>query len=63
MADQSALEIYQRADKKWAWRLKATNGFIVATDGGQGYEKKDTCKQLGEAVRDGAYKSAPTKEV
>jgi uncharacterized protein YegP (UPF0339 family) len=31
-------EIYRRTDGRWAWRLKATNGQVVATDGGQGYE-------------------------
>lgn len=34
------LDFYERADGKWAWRAKARNGQIVATDGGQGYENK-----------------------
>ena len=29
-------ELYLRADGKWAFRIKASNGEIVATDGGQG---------------------------
>jgi len=33
-------EVYQRADRRWAWRLIAGNGQIVATDGGQGYETR-----------------------
>ncbi len=56
------LEIYRRADRKWAWRLKADNGFIVATDGGQGYEDKSTCKQYGVAVTTGAYRDAQVVE-
>lgn len=57
------LEVYTREDRKWAWRLKADNGFIVATDGGQGYEDKDTCKTLGIAVVTGVYKGAEVVEV
>lgn len=36
--DQYKVEFYQREDDRWAWRLIARNGNIVATDGGQGYE-------------------------
>jgi uncharacterized protein YegP (UPF0339 family) len=32
------LDVYQRVDGKWAWRLKAANGQVVAVDGSQGYE-------------------------
>jgi len=31
---------YRRADGRWAWRGIAANGHIVATDGGQGYERR-----------------------
>lgn len=33
-------EVYRRRDGKWAWRIKAPNGRIVATDGSQGYDHK-----------------------
>lgn len=34
------LAFFRREDKKWAWHLKSRmNGQIVATDGGQGYER------------------------
>ena len=33
-------EIYQRADGKYSFRVKASNGQVVATDGGQGYSSK-----------------------
>ncbi|WP_248240578.1 YegP family protein [Microbacterium kunmingense] len=51
-------EVYQRADGKWAWRLKAANGEIVATDGGQGYEHKDECERTGARVVVGLYAPA-----
>lgn len=36
-------EYYQSAkNKEWYWRLKASNGKIIA-DGGQGYENKADC--------------------
>ena len=35
---RDTVEVYQRKDKKWAWRRKdAHNGQVVGTDGGQGY--------------------------
>lgn len=33
-------QLYKREDGKWAWRLVASNGQIIATDGGQGYENR-----------------------
>lgn len=39
-------EFYQRTDMLWAWRLKAANGQIVATDGGQGYEDRSWATQM-----------------
>jgi uncharacterized protein YegP (UPF0339 family) len=33
------LSLYRRSDGRHAWRLIADNGNIVATDGGQGYER------------------------
>jgi uncharacterized protein YegP (UPF0339 family) len=49
------LEIYQRADRRWAWRLRAGNGAIIATDGGQGYEKRADCARIADAVISGMY--------
>ncbi len=34
------IEVYRRVDNTWAWRVKAGNGDIIATDGGQGYANK-----------------------
>ncbi len=49
-------ELYQRTDKKWAFRLKASNGETVATDGGQGYESKASAKSTLEKIMNGDYK-------
>lgn len=54
------LEVYRRADGKWAWRLIAQNGEIVATDGGQGYENRADAEHTAEAVARGDY--APATE-
>ncbi len=37
-------ETYARSDGKFAFRLKAGNGEIVATDGNQGYEARASAK-------------------
>lgn len=40
------MEVYKRADGKYAWRItvgKGDNADIVVTDGGQGYEHKIDC--------------------
>lgn len=39
-------QIYRRDDGKYAWRIKAGNNEIVATDGGQGYENLADCEAL-----------------
>lgn len=33
-------EVFRRSDGKYAWRMVAGNGRIIATDGGQGYERR-----------------------
>jgi uncharacterized protein YegP (UPF0339 family) len=44
------LDVYKRNDGKWAWRLVAPNGQIIATDGGQGYENRRDCEAVAKAV-------------
>lgn len=51
----SEFEVYRREDGKWAWRLRAANGEIIATDGGQGYENEGDCERIGKAVVVGLY--------
>lgn len=53
-----ALEIYQREDGRWAWRLRASNGQIIATDGSQGYENRADCEEIANAVVSGRYVAA-----
>lgn len=48
-------EVYKRSDGKYAWRLKAGNGEIVATDGGQGYEASSSAKETLQKVMRGDY--------
>lgn len=50
--------VYQRPDKKWGWRLRADNGNIIATDGGQGYENEADAKRMRDRVVKGEYKDA-----
>ena len=52
------LEVYQRNDGKWAWRLLASNGRVIATDAGQGYERRGACERMGLAVARGEYAPA-----
>lgn len=53
----SQVEVYQRADDRWAWRLRSGNGQIIATDGGQGYENEADCARIATAIVDGDYGS------
>ncbi len=48
-------ELYQRKDKKWAFRVKAANGQTVATDGSQGYESKTSAKNTLTKLLAGSY--------
>lgn len=55
------LEIYRRLDGKWAWRVRAGNGEIVATDGGQGYENQIDAQNMATRVL--SPQSVPVVEV
>lgn len=46
----ATLHCYKRHDDKWAWRLTADNGDIVAVDGNQGYENFDECQAMADKV-------------
>jgi len=43
-------ELYKRTDGKWAFRVKASNGEAVATDGGQGYSAKASARSTLEKL-------------
>ena len=48
-------EIYQRHDGKYAFRVKASNGEVIATDGGQGYNDKSDARHALEKLMRGEY--------
>lgn len=50
--------IYKRTDGKWAWQLIADNGYIIATDGGQGYNNEVDCRSISDRVINGGYGNA-----
>lgn len=50
--------LYVRADGKWAWRLKADNGEILATDGGQGYNNEADARAMADRIIGGEFKDA-----
>lgn len=49
-------EIYKDGKEEFRWRLKATNGAIIAT-GGQGYKAKADCEKGIELIKEGASKA------
>ncbi len=55
-------EIYKRHDGKWAFRVKASNGEIVATDGDQGYSAKSDAKSTLQKLLQGDY-NGPIEEL
>lgn len=52
---------YKRKDGKWAWRLKASNGDVIATDGSQGYENEADAASMADRVIAGEFKDAEKK--
>ena len=49
-------EIYKRSDGKFGFRVKASNGQVVATDGSQGYSAKSDARSTLEKLLNGDYK-------
>jgi uncharacterized protein YegP (UPF0339 family) len=50
-------EVYQDAAKKYRFRLKASNGEVIAT--GEGYSSKTACMEGIESIK----KNAPAADV
>jgi len=48
-------EVYQRSDGKYAFRVKAGNHEVVATDGGQGYDNAAAAKSTLQKLMSGDY--------
>lgn len=55
-------EIIRRVDGKWGFRVRASNGQIVATDGGQGYSAKASALSTLTKLLAGEY-DGPISEV
>jgi uncharacterized protein YegP (UPF0339 family) len=49
------IEVFKRADGRWAWHLTAANGDIIATDGGQGYENKGDAQEMANRIVSGEF--------
>ncbi len=54
-------EIYKRKDGNWAFRVKASNGQVVATDGGQGYSSKTSAMSTLTKLLAGEYSGEITE--
>jgi uncharacterized protein YegP (UPF0339 family) len=55
-------EVYKRKDGNWAFRVKASNGQVVATDGGQGYSDKASAVSTLTKLLAGEY-DGPVEEL
>lgn len=54
-------EVYKRKDGNWAFRVKASNGQVVATDGGQGYSNKSAAMSTLTKLMAGNYDGTITE--
>jgi len=50
--------LFQRDDKKWAWRLTADNTQVIATDGSQGYENVKDAEEMADRIIGGGFADA-----
>ena len=55
-ATELTFETYEDAKQECRWRLKATNGQIIATSG-QGYKDKRDCDNAIDVIKKGAEKA------
>lgn len=55
-------EVYKRSGGDWAFRVKASNGEIVATDGVQGYTRSESARETLEKLMRGDYNGEITVE-
>ncbi len=53
--------LFIRADGKWAWRLEADNGQIVAVDGSQGYDNESDARTMADKITSGHFANAEKK--
>lgn len=57
------LEVYRRKDRRWAWRLVATNGQVVAVDGAQGYSRRIDCLDMARSILAGSYRETSSTTI
>jgi uncharacterized protein YegP (UPF0339 family) len=50
--------LFTRSDGRWAWRLEADNGRVIATDGGKGYENESDARSMADRIIGGEFKNA-----
>lgn len=55
-------EVYRRADRLWAFRVRAANNAIVATDAAQGYANKRDAIDVLRRLMGGGF-DGPISEV
>ncbi len=58
MPTNSKLEVYQRADRKWGWKLWANKTQIIAIDGNQGYDHESDATNMARRIINGEWRSA-----
>jgi len=59
---QAKLEIYRDGRREWCWRLRASNGRIVA-DSGEGYRRHASVRKAVDRVRSILTGNVPVVEV
>ena len=59
---RAKLEIYRDARGEWRWRLRASNGRILA-DSGEGYRRRASVRKAVECVRSILADDVPVVEV
>ena len=59
---RAKLEIYRDAKREWRWRLRASNGRIVA-DSGEGYRRRAAVYEAVKRVRSILAGDVPVVEV
>ncbi|MCH6469600.1 DUF1508 domain-containing protein [Sinomonas terrae] len=50
--------LYPRNDGKWAWRLEADDGRIIAIDGSSGYDNESDARHIAEKIVGGHFNDA-----
>ena len=49
MSKKMRVEVFRDTASDWRWRIKASNGKIVATSG-EGYKRKNSCVTMAQKL-------------